>query len=657
VSGIAGTGDAVTCNLADTSVGGAAVSLTRGMVLRDFPWPGTNTGAVTLNVGGTGAVAVQDGQGVALPAGAIATSDRVSLVYTGSVWRLLGQGYRRTWDRRLRPQRLQTIVLSDPDAITATTADGTISQYTRGQFFFGRIGNGGNTGGPVTVDIAGLGALRLYEADGSDPAAGRLAAGVEYLFQYDGTDFILWAPAVPPVDTSDQLAALSVPRTLEEELAPYAPPAKHIAQAMLAPLAAPAGFNWDNELMPLVVSVVNGVYRVIANPRELVDPRIWTGPVIHVDIATGSDANSGIGEYFGDFSAAKLTIHAAYTAGNALGVPYRVVVMAGLYAESSFTSNGNVEPTQPVALQAYGGRVKFRTGQWSLTWTLDEGTTYTTTLSSTNRAFRTDVLTAEGLYTELTLAADLATCRATPGTWFKDGSTVYVNLGTAPGASDVALIRSFHGARFLTHTDDFYMEGFDLEGGITGAFHADPEADRNIVCVDCTFRYSSPSNIANQQDAFRVRRTNGLVALFNCDASGGAKDGWNFHEDSYPQMYVLAVNCTGYLNGWNGAGSCNAFTTHDGVIAAVIGGEYGSNAPDGTGTTVHCIEQTQTLIIGTYAYDEDLDGDGGAGAFKCSNDAQMWLWNTLASASGGSLTNYAIEANGGTVLKRNHTNA
>ncbi|WP_131822090.1 hypothetical protein [Salipiger thiooxidans] len=84
---------------------------------------------------------------------------------------------------------------------------------------------------------------------------------------------------------------------------------------------------------------------------------------------------------------------------------------------------------------------------------------------------------------------------------------------------------------------------------------------------------------------------------------------------------------------------------------------YGSNAPDGTGTTIHCIEQTQTLIIGTYAYDEDLDGDGGAGAFKCSNDAQMWLWNTIASASGGSLTNYAIEANGGTVLKRNHTNA
>ena len=45
------------------------------------------------------------------------------------------------------------------------------------------------------------------------------------------------APAPASVDTSDQLAALSVPRTLEEELAPYAPPAKHIAQAMLAPLA------------------------------------------------------------------------------------------------------------------------------------------------------------------------------------------------------------------------------------------------------------------------------------------------------------------------------------------------------------------------------------------------------------------------------------
>ncbi len=68
------------------------------------------------------------------------------------------------------------------------------------------------------------------------------------------------------------------------------------------------------------------------------------------------------------------------------------------------------------------------------------------------------------------------------------------------------------------------------------------------------------------------------MAFFDCDASGGAKDGWNFHEDGYPQMNVLLVNCTGFRNGALGATSVNAFTTHDGVRAAVLGGQFGFSA-------------------------------------------------------------------------------
>lgn len=650
-SSIAGTGDAVTCNLADTSVGGIAVSLTRGMVIHDIPWPGANTGAVTLNVGGTGAVAVQDDQGATLVAGAIASADRVTVFYTGSTWRRVGKGYRRTWDTRLRAQALQSIVTSSPNAITASTADGGITTYTRGQSVFGAIG-GGNTGA-VTINLNSLGAKSIVEPDGTALAAGRLVAGIDYLIQYNGTSFVLRTPK----DLSAQVNAATGDKTRSEIIAPYAPPATHISAAILFAYTPPAGLTWDNDLLPLLVGKFGGSYRVIANPREMVDPRIWTGAVIHVDIATGNDSNSGFGIYYGDFSRSKLTIQAAFTAGNATGAPYRVLVKAGQYAETSFTSNGSVEPTQPLALLAYGGQVRFRTGPWSITWTLDTGTTYVKTLSSVTRIFRTDVLTAEGLYTELTAAADLATCRSTPGTYFKSGSDIYVNIGKAVSATDIAAIRNFHGARFLTHTDDFYIEGFDIEGGITGAFHADPEADRNIVCVDSTFRYSTPSNPTSQQDAFRVRRTNGLVYLRNCDASGGAKDGWNFHGDSYPQMYVLLENCTGYLNGWNSATSCNAFTTHDGVISAVIGSDFGPNSPQGVGTTFHCIEGTLSWALGVTATDEDLDGDGAATAFKCSNDARMWLQETTADASGGASTNYAIEANGGTVLKRDHTSA
>ena len=45
---------------------------------------------------------------------------------------------------------------------------------------------------------------------------------------------------------------------------------------------------------------------------------------------------------------------------------------------------------------------------------------------------------------------------------------LHVNVGGAPGARDIALVRSFHGARFLTHDKDFYLENVHCEGGITG---------------------------------------------------------------------------------------------------------------------------------------------------------------------------------------------
>ena len=62
------------------------------------------------------------------------------------------------------------------------------------------------------------------------------------------------------------------------------------------------------------------------------------------------------------------------------------------------------------------------------------------------RLFRADVLTAEGCYSELPKAVDLAMCQATVDTWFLDGSTVHVNIGHAPSSDGIALIRSFHGA-------------------------------------------------------------------------------------------------------------------------------------------------------------------------------------------------------------------
>ncbi len=413
-------------------------------------------------------------------------------------------------------------------------------------------------------------------------------------------------------------------------------------------LQFPSGFGWDSGRFPVEISVQNSTFTSNLSPRGLVDPGIWSGAAIHVDRLTGDDGNSGHGAVDGDFSAAKRTIYSAFIAGNATGSAYRVIVKAGEYEESAFTRNGKEEPNQPVAIIGWDGPVRYRTGPFSVNWT-DAGGTYSAPVSAVKRVFRTDVLTPDGSYTELAAALDLATCQATLGTWYLDGSVVHVNVGSEPNFDTIALIRSFHGARFISHTSDMYLEDIHCEGGITGALHLDPTAARNVVGVNCTFKYSAPSNAAVPLDAVRVRRTNGLVAFFDCDASSGAKDGWSFHEDGVTGMHVFLQNCTGFRNGIDPATSCNGFTTHDQIRSIVLGGSFGYSR---NGTEVHCIQSAQAWVVGSTAIARDIDGTSVA--FKCSNQALMWLQNTTADAAGSAL-NFAIEANAGTVFTRAHT--
>jgi hypothetical protein len=412
------------------------------------------------------------------------------------------------------------------------------------------------------------------------------------------------------------------------------------------PVAVPAGFTWDQGRFPLAVTKSGAGYRSGTAPRNLVNPAIWTGPAYHVDSATGNDANSGLGAFEGDFSTATRTIHRAFALGNATGAPYRVLVKAGQYEESAFTQNGSQEPNQHVAILGWGGAVRYRTGPFSVAWVADAGGTYRAALGSVKRVLRTDVLTEKGQYTELTLAASLALCRTTPNSWFDASGTVHVNIGKVPATTDIAAIRSFHGARFLTHASDFYIENVHCEGGITGALHLDADAARNVVGVNCTFRYSAPSAANSPLDAARVRRTNGLAAFFDCDASMGAKDGWSFHEDGVAGLHVLLERCTGHYNGIDPATSCNGFSTHDAIRAVALSCDFGLSR---NGTEVHMIQTTQTWLAGVRAVARDIDGTSVA--FKCSNPSFMWLQDCIADAAGGT-TNFAIEANAGTVYTR-----
>jgi len=413
---------------------------------------------------------------------------------------------------------------------------------------------------------------------------------------------------------------------------------------------APRALGWTGNAITPTFTKTEGTYKSPVNPRTLVDPAIWTGEAFYVAASSGNSGNDG-----SDFENAFSTIHAAITAGNATNAPFCIYVDADEELnESSFSSNGNVAPTENFALVGVSGaqeRAVYVSGPpvADVTWTLDSGTMYTTAESATKRVLNMSELDAYGLPTDLTEVADSATCAVTNDSYAVDGSTVYVNIGEDPDGK-LRVLRNFNTAGNWNAEVDIYMENFEIWGGGTGCFSLDSNVDRNVIGQNVRFMAPASANKGSSpKDAMTIQNSGGLVAFFNSEASMGHKDGWNFHHntDTNP-MFVLLLSCVGYRNGADSDGSSNNFTTHDDIVAIAVGCTFSEAY---YGTDVHCIQETRTWLADCAVVSRD--GDGSSTCYQCSADAFMWIEDSSADAQDGGSTNYAIEANGGTVKTRN----
>lgn len=422
----------------------------------------------------------------------------------------------------------------------------------------------------------------------------------------------------------------------------------------------PNGFPWPVGTYPITVFGAEGRFSTAVNPRSLVNSGIWTSTTfIHVNSSTGVDASAAVVSSPTDTSKAAKTIGKAIQLGNAAATPYRIFVKA----DTVVRANGlnGINPTQPCSIEAWGGRVVM--GPFDvLTWAAD--VTYTNTYSATRsgvaRVFDlTATLDKWGKYQELTLVADAATCNTTPGSWAQVGSTLYVRRTDGAAATN-SNVRAYlggsgvHNINLGTGVLDFYLSGFDLEGGNAGCLISPAAATHNIVAEDCTFRYAG--SLASLTDCVQLTSLKGIAAFFRCDASAGAKDGFNVHwttggAPAGDNTYLLTVDCTGRDNGRGTSVSNNGWTTHERVIGIDVNGDYAENY----GGNVHSIGTSQSWCVGTVSRRSIGDlGNGGtitSTGFRTNDSAVMWLDSTLAD---GNLL--AIDAHDGTaaIYKRGH---
>lgn len=417
-------------------------------------------------------------------------------------------------------------------------------------------------------------------------------------------------------------------------------------------LALPSGFTFPAAYTPAIRGSSAGGYSASIDAHAFVDPRVWTGPAYYVDVTAGNDANTGL-----SWAQAVKGIWKAVQLGNATAAPFRVYVKAGSYNRAnSILGTANTYSTQDVAFIADSGRVI--SGPWDdLSWAPDatQTNTYSVTLANGERCI--DLLNPDGSgdCPDLTKVADAATCNATPGSWTIAGGKAYVRRadGAAVTNANTRIFRTAFNLRLDATSKSVYLEGFDLQGGYTGNIEAITSVTRNVVGVECSFKYSGGS--ASLNDAVRIDNMPGLALFVRCTTACSAKDGFNAHYTTATAdtAYMVTLDCIGRNNGRYTSVSNNGLTLHESVKGIDVNGAYGGNF----GTNVYIVGSAQLWAVGTDALnsqgDTSLGGTFPPTDFQTGNTSQMWVEGTTATGSTRSL-----RADDTSVIrKRNHTSA
>jgi hypothetical protein len=279
----------------------------------------------------------------------------------------------------------------------------------------------------------------------------------------------------------------------------------------------------------------------------------------------------------------------------------------------------------------------------SHTWTLESGTTYQVTRSNAKRVFQTDTFDADGDFYEATLAVSLAACRATPGSWYTDGTTTYLNRtdGVQPTASNSMVILQAVNSIRATTTGNMHMYGITQYGGNNGCIKISGNTTGKFYAEDCVFKYSATSTYVDGVQSLDYA----LCVFSRCVAAKNQKDGFNFHTANSVIPVAVLFDCFGYGNGTATAStSNNGATIHDGGLLVDLNGRYWGNVG---GDFAHADTGTLAVGICTAALggvsDVERGGETPSGVgFLATQGATInkyacWGGTDFISPSGGSI--------------------
>lgn len=386
----------------------------------------------------------------------------------------------------------------------------------------------------------------------------------------------------------------------------------------------PSAFDWKEAPISVFTDGINFYTGFnVSNFKNVSVNKYYVSPM-------GSDANDGTSE-----ERAFKSILKAYQTANDNDT---IVLLDGIYRRGEGWGNQRIQKNINL-IGKNKGKAKIVYGDSHF---------YEKTDSSANvyQVNRTNVskvidIRLDDVGVEYQKTASITDCDAKEGSWYTDGTTLYIHAfghGSPDNNKVFVLLRGEH---FYTNSDmqevSFYLEGVSIYGGNTGNLTVD--ATNNSVSVygkDVNFLYGS--GYGGEGDALNI---NGATYAFfqNCIAAYSDKDGFNYTaynnastKKASPKF--IEVNCKSFGNGLKNsiAGSentNNGTTAHEGAVGIRINGEYFGNM----GANVADVQTgTQSLNLGCIAYDGLAKTGTQVDSNFCAQQsgAEMWLDGCVA---------------------------
>lgn len=445
------------------------------------------------------------------------------------------------------------------------------------------------------------------------------------------------------------------------------PPAVHTFRGSAASTSAgsvrvPSGFAWS----PSFSILEQGPGRFTTSLRTG-SLKLSTATTRYVDVATGNDANTGLSSASPKKSiwsainvGANDTIYVKGSADPSSPTVYHYdwgwrlvpVQNTNVIAVSDFTT---LAPGYVVSSSGHKAGDSLL-GTWSLTADGAGPHVYEATLATSPGGGVIDASAApqsSGAMAALTSRASIALVEANPGSWYHDGTKLYVRTADsrAPDAALRPLKAAING--HLNTAISIYVERIIFEGGNSRCFYL--QDCSTATFVDCTFRNGQQQGCELNVGAGVTGSTH-TVYLVRCRALGNAGDGLGATVAGANEVVRwLEWDCEAAGNSGSGTdqGSSLHFTAGNSSVSGLrVGGWYHGNKTDGVADVGGCGiwmlgSRVTGEAIGVYCGDAGTTWLHGCVLAGNTNDITTDNASGVVNTTG---SHYKVTAGNGTVI-------